>query len=69
MITDAQPYNILLNRRPQIRICSGNSSDLVTGEDADAVSVQDIPEPDGAIRRPCGDIIGVGVEAGASDIS
>lgn len=43
-------------------------SDLVTGEDADAVSVQDIPEPDGAIRRPCYDIIGVWVEAGASDI-
>lgn len=49
--------------------CYGDQSDLVTGEDADAVSVQDIPEPDGAIRRPCGHIIRVGVEAGASDIS
>ncbi len=48
---------------------SGGLSDLVTGEDADAVSVQDIPEPDGAVRRPCDDVIGVGVEAGASDIS
>lgn len=48
--------------------CSGGSSDLVTGEDTDAVSAQDIPEPDGAIRRPRDDIIGVGVKAGASDI-
>lgn len=49
--------------------CSGDSSDLVAGENADAVSSQDIPEPNGAIRRPCGDVVGVGVEAGASDIS
>lgn len=45
------------------------SSDLVTGEDADAVSSQDIPEPDGAIGRPCDDIVGVGVETCGSDIS
>lgn len=43
--------------------------DLVTGEDADAVSGEDIPEPDGAIGRPCDDIIGVGVETCGSDIS
>lgn len=48
--------------------CSGDSSDLVTGENADAVSDQNIPEPNGAIGRPCGDIVGVWVEAGASDI-
>lgn len=51
------------------RFCTGESSDLVAGENADAVSSQDIPQPNGAIRRPCGDVVGVGVEAGASDIS
>lgn len=44
-------------------------SDLVTGENADAVSAQDVPKSDGAIRRPRGHIVGVGVEAGAGDIS
>lgn len=50
-------------------LCSGHSSDLVTGEDAHAVSIQDIPESDGAVGRTRGHVVGVGVEAGASDIS
>lgn len=41
----------------------------MTSEYADTVSVQDVPEADGAIRRPCGHVIGVGVETGASDVS
>ncbi len=40
----------------------------MTGEDADAVSIQDVPDSDGAIGRPRGDIVGVWVEAGAGNI-
>lgn len=45
-----------------------DDSDLVTSKNADAVSTQDIPYPNGAIRRPRGNVVGVGVEAGACDI-
>lgn len=41
---------------------------LVTCEDANTVSVQDIPQPDCAIRWTRGHIIRVWVEAGASDV-
>lgn len=41
----------------------------MTSEDADAVSIEDVPEADGAVRRPRGHVIGVGVETSASDVS
>lgn len=41
----------------------------MTGEDPDTVPRQDIPEPDGAVRRACNHVVGVGVETGAGDIS
>lgn len=43
-------------------------SNLMAGENTDAVSSEDVPQTDGAVRRTCGHIIGVGVEASASDV-
>lgn len=48
---------------------SVSRTDLMTSEYTDTVSGQDVPEADGAVRRSCGHIIGVGVETGTSDIS
>lgn len=42
--------------------------DLVPGENADAVASENIPQPNGAIGWPRGNVIGVGVEAGAGDV-
>lgn len=44
-------------------------SDLMTSENADTVSTEDIPEADGAVRWPCGQIVSVGMKTSASDIS
>lgn len=41
----------------------------MSGEDANAVPGQDVPKPNGAIRRARGHVVGVGVEAGAGDVS
>lgn len=52
-----------------IRTQSDDMTDLMTSEYTDTVSTQDVPEADGAVRRSCGQIIGVGVETGTRDIS
>lgn len=43
-------------------------SHLVTGENTDAVSGEDVPQTDGAVRRACGHVICVGMETSASDV-
>lgn len=40
----------------------------MTGEDANAVSTQDVPKPYGAIRWARGHVVGVWVEARAGNI-
>lgn len=56
------------NETTDTGLCSGDSSDLVAGEDAHAASVQDVPQSDGAVRGTGGHVVGVGVEAGASHV-
>lgn len=41
----------------------------MTGEDANTIPSQDVPQPNGAIGRAGGHVVGVGVEAGAGDVS
>lgn len=45
------------------------SSHFMTGEDANTVPSQDVPQPNGAIGWASGHVVGVWVEAGAGDIS
>lgn len=44
------------------------NSDLMPSEDADTVSGQDVPEADGAVRRPRGHVIWVWVETSTGDV-
>lgn len=46
-----------------------NRTDLMTSKYSDTVSSQDIPKADGAVRRSCGHIVRVGMEAAAGDVS
>lgn len=42
---------------------------LVTSENSDTVSIQDIPEAHGAVTGACGHIVGVRMKACAGDVS
>lgn len=41
----------------------------MTGEDANTVPSQDVPQSNGTVGRASGHVVGVGVEAGAGDVS
>lgn len=45
-----------------------DSSHFVPGEDANTIPSQDVPQPNGAVGRAGGHVVGVGVEAGAGDV-
>lgn len=40
----------------------------MTSEDSDTVSIEYVPEADGAIGRPSGHVVGVGMEPSAGDV-